>query len=129
MQFIYIEIAILLIQELISLSFYQISSLILSAMTSALLVYFGLHQYAINIRKNNSGILEVTEFHLPDPSYKNKVFPSLYFKNRGTGDVQEIEINSADLILEDSRIVFRSFNWEEKESKEIDIRQGLAGSS
>ena len=103
----------LLSSHVANLSFYQILNLFLNGVTSFLLVYFGLHQYATNLRRTR------------DPNIKIKAVkgalegekivhgePTIVVENLGPGNASPFIIES--LIFTEEEVAF--INWDTRES-------------
>lgn len=103
---------------------YQSLSLFLNGITSLLLVYFGLHQYSINLKKNNPGTIILKRIEIADPDFDHGIeeleefpIPSIsVVENRGPGTLSEISLNYIRIATEDDWHLINFGNWGESNS-------------
>lgn len=86
---------IAVLDAVFSLSFYQLTSLFLNGVTSLLLVYFGLHQYARNLRMTRDPDIRINSVR--GSLYGEKIIygeAKLEIENLGPGNASPIIIDS-----------------------------------
>lgn len=104
---------------------YQTFSLFLNGITSLLLIYFGLHQYAVTLRETKDGRLAVEKINFSNPSSEFiKSVPFIRFLNLGPGNIEEAELHRLQLMTSEGDIILNSERWPQLPDDKTEWRAG-----